>query len=79
MGPLRIPVATAALHGVDWLIDASRQQRVILTSSGRPVAVVDACDRAPQAFPAVDLAGACARLGVDEAGVRERIQRLASR
>ncbi|MBP2189243.1 hypothetical protein [Nocardia goodfellowii] len=79
MGPLRIPVSTASLKGVGWLVDASKRQRVILTSEGRPVAVVDACGRAPQAFPAVDLARACARLGVDEARVRERIQRLASR
>ncbi|MFC9893858.1 hypothetical protein ACFVMC_09205 [Nocardia sp. NPDC127579] len=79
MGPLRIPVSTAALNGIDWLVERSRQQRVILTSEGRPVAVLDACGRAPQALPAIDLAGACARLGVDEARVRERIQRLAGR
>ncbi|MEV0245197.1 hypothetical protein AB0H76_01260 [Nocardia sp. NPDC050712] len=79
MGPLRIPVSAASLKGVGWLVDASRQQRVILTSAGRPVAVVDACGRAPQSFPAVDLAGACARLGVDEARVRERIRHLTGR
>jgi prevent-host-death family protein len=45
MKPLRLPIAAASRKGVSGLVAASEEQRVILTSHGRPVAVVDSAER----------------------------------
>ena len=41
MAALRMPVSTASRKGVSGVVSAAEQQRVILTSHGRAVAVVD--------------------------------------
>ena len=45
MGALRMPIATASRKGVSKLAAEAEAHRVILTSHGRPVAVVDAAER----------------------------------
>jgi PHD/YefM family antitoxin component YafN of YafNO toxin-antitoxin module len=41
MTTLRMPVSTASRKGVSGVVRAAEQQRVVLTSHGRAVAVVD--------------------------------------
>jgi hypothetical protein len=41
MKTLRMPVSTAARKGVSGVVSAAGEQRVVLTSHGRAVAVVD--------------------------------------
>jgi PHD/YefM family antitoxin component YafN of YafNO toxin-antitoxin module len=43
--PLRVPIATAAARGVSWLNEQAAARRVVLTKSGRAVAVVDSAER----------------------------------
>lgn len=45
MKTLRMPVSTASRKGVSGVVHASDDARVVLTSHGRPVAVVDAAER----------------------------------
>lgn len=45
MKPLRMPVATASRKGISGVVTAADEQRVVLTSHGRPVAVVDSAER----------------------------------
>ncbi|PXX68779.1 hypothetical protein DFR70_102465 [Nocardia tenerifensis] len=45
MTSVRVPITTASRKGVSGLVAASEEQRVILTSHGRAVAVVDSADR----------------------------------
>ncbi|KAA8888112.1 type II toxin-antitoxin system prevent-host-death family antitoxin [Nocardia colli] len=45
MTSVRVPITTASRKGVSGLVAASEEQRVVLTSHGRPVAVVDSADR----------------------------------
>ena len=42
---LRLPVSTAARKGVSAVAAAAGDHRVVLTSLGRPVAVVDSAER----------------------------------
>lgn len=42
---LRMPISTASRKGVSALAAASEEQRVVLTSHGRVVAVVDSAER----------------------------------
>jgi PHD/YefM family antitoxin component YafN of YafNO toxin-antitoxin module len=42
---LRLPVSTAARKGVSAVAAAAADHRIVLTSLGRPVAVVDAAER----------------------------------
>jgi len=42
---LHMPITTAARKGVAALVTEAEQQRVILTSGGHPVAVVDSAER----------------------------------
>lgn len=42
---LRMPIATASRKGVSRLAAESEKHRVVLTSHGRPVAVVDSASR----------------------------------
>lgn len=44
MTTLRMPVSTASRKGVSGVVSAAEQQRVILTSHGRAVAVVDSAE-----------------------------------
>lgn len=96
--PLRMPISTAARKGVSAVAATAADQRVVLTSLGRPVAVVDSAERldedvrrlregaravvdayataAADREPRRTLAELCARLGLDEATVRERASRL---
>jgi PHD/YefM family antitoxin component YafN of YafNO toxin-antitoxin module len=53
---IRIPVSTAASKGVSALVDEVEKQRVILTSLGRPVAVVDSAERLDESVRAMRLA-----------------------
>lgn len=91
---LRMPISTAARKGVSGVAATAAEQRVVLTSLGHPVAVVDSAERldedlrrlregaravveayasaAADREPRRTLAGLCARLGLDEAAVRER-------
>ena len=46
---LRMPVSVAARKGVSAVAATAADQRVVLTSLGRPVAVVDAADRLDEA------------------------------
>ncbi|MHB1534086.1 MAG: dihydrofolate reductase family protein [Acidimicrobiales bacterium] len=43
--PLRMPMASASRKGVSAVAAQAEERRVILTSHGRPVAVVDAASR----------------------------------
>lgn len=45
MTSVRVPITTASRKGVSGLVTASEEQRVVLTSHGRAVAVVDSADR----------------------------------
>ncbi len=45
MKSLRMPVTTASRKGVSKLAAEAEEHRVILTSHGRPVAVVDSAER----------------------------------
>lgn len=45
MDVARVPITTASRKGVSALAAAGEQQRTILTSHGRPVAVVDTAAR----------------------------------
>lgn len=45
MSALRMPVATASRKGVSKLAAEAEKHRVVLTSHGRPVAVVDSAER----------------------------------
>ena len=45
MKTLRMPVSTASRKGVSGVVAAADDQRIILTSHGRPVAVVDSAER----------------------------------
>jgi prevent-host-death family protein len=45
MKALRMPVTTASRKGVSKLAAEAEEHRVILTSHGRPVAVVDSAER----------------------------------
>jgi PHD/YefM family antitoxin component YafN of YafNO toxin-antitoxin module len=54
--PIRIPVSTAASKGVAALVDEAEKQRVILTRSGRPVAVVDSAERLDESVRVMRLA-----------------------
>lgn len=47
---LRMPVSTAARKGVSAVAATAADQRVVLTSLGRPVAVVDSADRLDEAM-----------------------------
>ena len=40
-----MPVATASRKGISGVVTAADEQRVVLTSHGRPVAVVDSAER----------------------------------
>ena len=42
---IRMPVSTASRKGVSAVAAAAADQRVVLTSLGRPVAVVDSAER----------------------------------
>lgn len=42
---MRMPVTVASRRGVSGLVTEAEGQRVILTSHGRPVAVVDSAER----------------------------------
>ncbi len=42
---IRVPMAVAARRGVSWLPEQAASKRVILTSHGRPVAIVDTAER----------------------------------
>ncbi|MBW0252446.1 hypothetical protein [Cellulomonas sp. PS-H5] len=42
---LRMPISTAARKGVATVVATAAEQRVVLTSLGRPVAVVDSAER----------------------------------
>ena len=45
MTALRMPVATASRKGVSKLAAEAEDHRVVLTSHGRPVAIVDSAER----------------------------------
>jgi PHD/YefM family antitoxin component YafN of YafNO toxin-antitoxin module len=45
MTALRMPVATASRKGVSKLAAEAENHRVVLTSHGRPIAVVDSAER----------------------------------
>jgi prevent-host-death family protein len=45
MEAIRMPVSSAARKGVSGVIAAAEEHRVILTSHGRPLAVVDSAER----------------------------------
>jgi antitoxin (DNA-binding transcriptional repressor) of toxin-antitoxin stability system len=45
MKTLRMPVSSASRKGVSGVVSAAGDARVVLTSHGRPVAVVDSADR----------------------------------
>jgi hypothetical protein len=45
MKPLRMPITVASRKGVSGLISDAANQRVLLTSHGRPVAAVDSAER----------------------------------
>jgi prevent-host-death family protein len=53
---IRIPVSTAASKGVSALVDEAEKQRVILTRSGRPVAVVDSAEHLDESVRVMRLA-----------------------
>jgi len=42
---IRVPMSVASRRGVSWLPEQAATKRVILTSHGRPVAVVDTAER----------------------------------
>ena len=82
-----MPVSVAARKGVSAVAATAAEQRVVLTSLGRPVAVVDAADRLDAVVESLadrarsrstshSLADVCARLGIDEAAVRTRAESL---
>lgn len=43
--PVRMPISAASRKGVSALAAAASERRVVLTSLGRPVAVVDSAER----------------------------------
>lgn len=45
MKSLRMPVSSASRKGVSGVVHAADDARVVLTSHGRPVAVVDSAER----------------------------------
>jgi intracellular sulfur oxidation DsrE/DsrF family protein len=92
-----MPITTAANKGVSAVAASAEKERIVLTSHGRAVAVVDSAERIDESIRAIRQASGavldwaaslvsergerltleevCARVGVDPAAVRERVQR----
>jgi len=56
MATTRMPITTAAKKGISAVTASAEKERVVLTSHGRAVAVVDSAERIDESIRAVRLA-----------------------
>lgn len=75
--PLRMPISVASHKGVSAVASAAENRRVILTSHGRPVAVVDAPGRIDEDLRTVrDAARAVVEAAAETAATRVKALNL---